>query len=120
MNAFQTLYQSFEEALLKNGCSYSRFQLLFFLYFEGSLAPVEISKKMLVTRSNISMFLKRMIGDGLVTECPESSSVKRPCYLLTEEGNRLFERIFPEHIERVKVSIPVLPARSIRMLQKLV
>lgn len=119
MNAFQTLYQSFEETLLKNGCSYSRFQLLFFLYFEGSLAPVEISKKMLVTRSNISMFLKRMIGDGLVTECPESSSVKRPCYMLTEEGSRLFERIFPEHIERVKMSMPILPARSIRMLQKL-
>lgn len=119
MNAFQTIYQSFEEALLKNGCSYSRFQLLFFLYFEGSLAPVEISKKMLVTRSNISMFLKRMIGDGLVTECPESSSIKRPCYMLTEEGSRLFESVFPAHIERVKMTMPVLPARSIKKLQEL-
>ncbi|MDZ4662703.1 MAG: MarR family winged helix-turn-helix transcriptional regulator [Pseudomonadota bacterium] len=119
MNAFQTLYRSFDEALLKDGCTYSRFQLLFFLYFEGSLAPVEISKKMLVTRSNITMFLRRMIADDLVTECPESLSIKRPCYMLTAQGKQFFENIFPNHIQRVRTSMPILPTDSIKILRTL-
>lgn len=106
MNAFQALYKTFENALLKDGCTYSRFQLLFFLYFEGSVAPIDLSKKMLVTRSNMSMFLRRMITDGLVTECPESSSIKRPCYMLTASGKRLFEKLLPAHIKRVQACMP--------------
>ena len=120
MNGFQYLYQAFGEALLKDGCTYSRFQLLFFLYFEGSLAPIELSRRMLVTRSNMSMFLKRMIADGLVTECPESSSVKRPCYMLTAKGVMLFERLLPAHIKRVRKAMPVLPSNTVKILQDLV
>ncbi|MGE4107758.1 MAG: MarR family winged helix-turn-helix transcriptional regulator [Bacteriovoracia bacterium] len=119
MNAFQTLYRAFEEALLKDGCTYSRFQLLFFLYFEGSLAPIELSRKMLVTRSNMSMFLRRMIADGLVTKCPESSSAKRPCYMLTIKGNAFFEKLLPAHIRRVKASMPVLPQDSLQTLKQI-
>lgn len=119
MNAFQALYQTFEEALLKEGCSYSRFQLLFFLYFEGSLAPVDLSRKMLVTRSNISTFLKRMTQDGFVTECPESSSTKRPCYRLTVKGRTFFEGIFPAHISRVVSVMPKLPKTQLTVLRQI-
>ena len=119
MNAFQILYRTFDEALLKDGCTYSRFQLLFVLYFEGSMAPVDLSRKMLVTRSNITMFLRRMMTDALVTECPESISQKCPCYMLTPKGRSSFEALLPKHIKRVHSHMPALPPGTIKILKTL-
>ncbi|MEO6460293.1 MAG: MarR family transcriptional regulator [Bdellovibrionota bacterium] len=119
MNGFQVLYRHFEEALVKEGCSYSRFQLLFFLYFEGPLAPVDISKKMLVTRSNVSMFLRRMIQDNLVKESSTMTSSKRPSYVLTSQGKDFFEKILPHHVGRVVSKMPALPKSQLKILENL-
>lgn len=102
MFSFKTLYKEFEEALLQEGCSYARFQILFFLYFEGAHAPISLSRKLLVTRANISTFLKRMKQDGLIKEVPSKKSNKRPDYSLTAKGEKAFEEIFPQHVRRIK------------------
>jgi len=118
MEVFKDLYQGFEEALQSDGFSYSRFQFMFFLYFEESHSPIELSKKLGVTRSNISTFIRRMKKDGIIIECPHSSSTKRPCYRLSQKGIALFEEIFPKHIERVTKQIRAQPKRNLAFLKK--
>lgn len=115
MGAFNTIFSELEKGLVSDDCSISRFQILFHLYFDGSLAAVEIARLLLVTRGNISTFLRRMEGDGLVKKRAPVGQ-RRPLYSLTAGGRRFFEEIFPPHIRRVRGLAPILDQKTINLL----
>lgn len=118
MAAFQAIYGTLENSLLKEeDCSVSRFQILFFLYFQGPLPAVDIARKLFVTRGNISMFLKRVREDGLVTVSKLTKSQKRPLFCLTAKGTNFFEEIFPRHVRRVRLLMPRLDRKTLKLLQ---
>lgn len=119
MGAFEGVYQGLEKSLIKDGISYSRFQILFLLYTEDYMAPVDLARKLLVTRANISTFLKRMSHDELIMECPQSKSSKRPCFRLAPKGIKLFEGIFPKHVERISSLMIPFSSKTLADLQKL-
>lgn len=119
MTAFQRIFSKLEKGLIAEDCTISRFQILLVLYFEGPLSAAEVSRRLLVTRGNMSMFLKRLKADGLIQEAPGSKSEKRPLVCLTAEGIDLFESVFPRHIERVKRFMPALDAQMIKKLQSI-
>lgn len=116
MAAFKAIFSQLEKALMAEGCSVSRFQILFYLYFEGDLPAVEIARKLLVTRGNITMFLRRMESDGLVKPVIPSGQ-KRPLFTLTKKGAVLFERILPAHVGRVRKIAPALDQNALRRLK---
>ena len=119
MGAFQAVLAQLEKGLMADGLHVSRFQILFYLYFVPPLSAADIARKLLVTRGNISMFLKRLEKDNQIVVCPTSPSMQRPLYRLSEEAERQFEKIFPEHIKRVKKLVPALPKTVVQSLQKL-
>lgn len=112
MKAFQIIFSHLERGLKLENCTMPRFQILFILYMENSMSAVDISKRLLVTRGNISMFLKRMETDGLVLQSFPKGK-KRPVYKLTKKGKKLFEKIFPGHISRVCKIMPVLDKKTL-------
>lgn len=115
MMAFKAIFSQLEKGLMAEGCSVSRFQILFNLYFDGEMPAVEIARKLVVTRGNISTFLRRMESDGLIRKrIPKGQ--KRPLYSLTERGNGFFEAILPAHIGRVRRLAPKLSAETISLL----
>ncbi|MBI4404084.1 MAG: MarR family transcriptional regulator [Deltaproteobacteria bacterium] len=120
LTASRAIYRELELGLLSDNCSMPRFQILLHLYFDGPLAAVEISDRLLVTRGNITMFLRRLITDGIIKRVFEKqSSSKRKArskFLLTPKGRRLFERIFPKHIGRVRRFMPPLPSQALHIL----
>jgi MarR family transcriptional regulator, 2-MHQ and catechol-resistance regulon repressor len=116
MVAFQTVYRELEKGLLADGCSMPRFQILLLLYFDAPLLPVEMAKRMFVTRGNISMFLKRVLSDGLIMVVTNESGGRRAKYQLTEKGTKLFEWLFPRHIGRIKKLVPILPKAQVDRL----
>lgn len=105
MTAFKTIYSKLEKELMAEGCTISRFQILLHLYFEGTLPAITISKKMLVTRGNVTMFLRRLESDGLIKPLVLKGQ-KRPVYMLTKQGENLFEKLFTAHIMRVQKLCP--------------
>lgn len=117
MTAFKHVYTKLDSALMQEGFHIARFQIFYCLYFEGSQSAAALSKRLLVTRSNISTFLKRLEQDKLIQICPTSPSMKRPYYRLTTKAERLFEQIFPQHIQRVKKWVPTLPSPLLRALK---
>lgn len=117
MTAFKTIFSELEKGLMAEGCSVSRFQILFYLYFEDAMAAVEIARRLVVTRGNISMFLRRMESDGLIQKRVPKGQ-KRPLYSLTTKGTSFFEEIFPPHIQRVRSLAPVLNQATIDRLLK--
>ncbi|MEX1099424.1 MAG: MarR family transcriptional regulator [Bacteriovoracaceae bacterium] len=86
----------------------SRFQIMLLLYFEGPLSASELARRMLVTRGNISTFVKRLEADGQIEVCASSPSEKRPLYCLSDEAIFLFEELFEQHIKLVKKLVPRL------------
>lgn len=118
MSAFKKILAKLEKGLIVEGCSVSRFQILFYLYFDGDLSAIAIAKKLIVTRGNITMFLRRMESDGLIKPVIPSGQ-KRPVFKLTKMGVSMFEKIFPAHINRVREHAPALSQSTLRVLELL-
>lgn len=116
MQAYRTVAQNLESALLKADCSLSRFQILYLLYFEGASPASVLVRKLGVTRGNISTFLKRMLIDGLVKVDVSVGSPSRPFYILSDHGQSYFESIFPEHIAQIKGEMPALSDTALQLL----
>ncbi|OQW47595.1 MAG: hypothetical protein A4S09_14880 [Proteobacteria bacterium SG_bin7] len=119
MSTFQCVYRQLEKGLADKEVSVSRFQVLFCLYFDGRTSSSELSRKLLVTRSNMSMFLKRMEADGLINFIIPKGQ-KRPVIELTAKGNRFFEGIFPAHAARVTAMVHSFSPETIRDLEKVI
>ena len=119
MRAFQSIYQQLEKSLLVEDCSISRFQILFVLYMEGPLPAVKIARRLLVTRGNISTFIKRLHADELIMPIVIKPEQKRPFFQLTAKGRDLFESLFPRHIERVKKLMKPLSKEVLQTLDEI-
>ena len=119
MIAFQGVYSQLEKELNSEGISVSRFQILFYLYFEGNHKATDLSKKLLVSRANMSMFLKRMEADGLIKFAFQEKQ-KRPTVEITKGGISFFESLFPRHIKRVKKLVKAFSPSTLKELQEMV
>lgn len=105
MACHELFYKHFEFNLQSKGLSYSRFQILFYIYFNPKSSAVFLAEKMNVTRGNMSMFLKRLIEDQLIVE--EFSLGKKRCtYKLSKSGITLFEKSLDVHLNEVITIVP--------------
>ena len=117
LEAQRTIFAQLESCLQKEGFTVARFQIMFFLYFKGPLAPSTVADLTAVSRGNITAFFKRMLADDLI-ETVTGRSEARPKYTLTSNGRREFEKIFPQHVERVSKLVLPLEQPMIDQLQK--
>lgn len=114
--AFQSIFSFLEEELGREGCSISRFQILLILYTEGPCQASKLADRLLVTRGNVSMFVRRMEKDGLLTKVLIPNQ-KRYLLQLTTKGSEYFQSLFPRHIKRIKKKMPPLPKDFLKILQ---
>lgn len=118
IECFQTIFSKLEAGLADDGLNVTRFQVLFYLYFNGNLNANALAKRLLVTRGNMSQLLKRMELDGLISL--ETVTGKKSINLkITKFGRRQFEIIFPRHINRVKALIIPLSESTLSEIQNL-
>lgn len=98
----ETLYETLEKKLIEKDCTYPRFRLLFVLYFEAPCSPASLAKRLHVSRSNLTTFLRRLEEDKLIYACPVASTDTRLKYVLSEEGATYTEELMTYHFENVK------------------
>lgn len=118
MDTKKAIFAVLESCFQKEGYTVPRFQIMFFLYFEGPMSPTKLSELNMFTKGNTSTFLKRMISDGLV-EAIAGTSQGRPFYSLTILGREKFEDLFPRHIKRVKKLMMPLDEATLITLKKI-
>ena len=106
MDAYKAAYNYLDSKLLEEGYNCSRFQIFFFLYFEGPKTAIQLAKSIQVTRGNMSMFLKRLLSEDLIYDFRSKEKPKGVHYDLSHKGRRDFEKIFPKHVERIKKHFP--------------
>jgi MarR family transcriptional regulator, 2-MHQ and catechol-resistance regulon repressor len=99
--AYSAVSRHAEADIAQHGLTQAEFGALEALYHKGSLRLGELQQKVLVTSGGITYLVDRLADKGLVqrVECPEDRRVRYAA--LTEEGEALLSRIFPQHAERI-------------------
>ena len=117
LRTYRTMFHFLDTRLQQAGCSIPRFQVLIVLCLEDQETPVNIARRLSVSRANVSTFLKRLIADGLIQKntIPES---RRSTYSLSPKGQSYLKEIFPEHISHIKEVMEVFDPKHLRAMEK--
>ncbi len=98
----ETLYETLEKKLEEKDCSYPRFRLLFVLYFEAPCSPAQLAKRLHVSRSNLTTFIRRLEEDELIYPCPLVSTETRLKYVLSQKGVNYTEELMTYHFKNIQ------------------
>ncbi|AIQ11680.1 MarR family winged helix-turn-helix transcriptional regulator [Paenibacillus durus] len=83
------------------GLSPSEFMILEVLYTKGKIPMQQIGEKILITSGSITYNIDKLEKKNLLRRVP-SNEDRRVIYAeITEAGNELFNRIFPEHAAKI-------------------
>ncbi len=88
----------------------------------GHLGPMqmgELCKKMLVTGGNMTVVVDNLEGQGLVQRLATPEDRRSVTVSLTAKGQKLFERIFPDHASHMQRMFSVLDEAEQRRLGEL-
>ena len=101
VRAVNSLNFRLNDGLKKLKLSESQFGVLEALYHLGSLCQKELGNKLLKTGGNITMVVDNLEKRGLVKR--ERGKTDRRLYLiiLTNNGKKLIEKIFPRHLNSI-------------------
>lgn len=99
MNLYKEIVQSLEANLQKNDMTIPRFQILLILYFFGEKRSIDLTKQLNVSKPNMSTFVKRLTADDLIV-IDDKKWIK-----ISANGKKIFEQVFPLHIDEVKKEI---------------
>jgi MarR family 2-MHQ and catechol resistance regulon transcriptional repressor len=107
----------------RHGLTVTEFAILEALYHRGPLLLGELQRKILVTSGGITYLVDRLERRGLVTRQPSPDDRRARFAALTEEGEALIARIFPEHAESIARAVaglsPPQQAQAIELLRAL-
>jgi MarR family 2-MHQ and catechol resistance regulon transcriptional repressor len=78
------------------------------LYHIGPLMQRELAEKVLVTSGNVTMVVDNLEKRSLVKRVRRTEDRRFVAVHLTKKGARLFEEMFPGHVERIVTEMGVL------------
>jgi DNA-binding MarR family transcriptional regulator len=84
--------------------------------WDGGLTQIELSRLLLVNRSNITSLIDRMELGGLVTRAPDPEDRRNKIVRLTQKGKKRLLAIESHYTEEVKEIMKVLSAEEMEDL----
>lgn len=101
-------YQAFElrsgRHVRSLGVTPAQFDIVATLGRTAGMSFKELSQKTLITKGTLSGVIDRMVERGLLTREPILGDGRKVMLRLTAEGEALFEKIFPAHIDYLSKS----------------
>lgn len=101
-------YQAFElrsgRHVRSLGVTPAQFDIVATLGRTSGMSFKELSEKTLITKGTLSGVIDRMVERGLLTREPIQGDGRKVLLRLTADGDRLFEQIFPVHIDYLSKS----------------
>lgn len=117
--AYNSVMAHSNRSIQSHGLNSTEFGVLDVLYHKGALPLQKIGEKVLISSGNITYVVDKLQKKNLLVR-RASSEDRRVIYAeLTEEGTRLFEHIFPEHIQRIKDAVGGLDEEEKRQVSAL-
>jgi MarR family transcriptional regulator, 2-MHQ and catechol-resistance regulon repressor len=110
--AYATVGRQVDADIARHGLTTTEFGILEVLRHKGPLLLGEIQRKVLVTSGGITYLVDRLVAKGLVRRELSPDDRRARFAVLTPEGIRLIDRIFPEHARHVARAMQGLDARE--------
>jgi MarR family 2-MHQ and catechol resistance regulon transcriptional repressor len=98
--------------MTRHGLTPGEFAILEVLYHRGPLLLGDVQRKILVSSGGVTYLVDRLEDAGLVErrECPGDRRARYAA--LTDKGERLMQRIFPEHVAAIERAVAGLDAEE--------
>lgn len=93
-----------------------QFDIIVTLGNTQGLSPKELGEKTLITKGTLTGVVDRLIEKNLVSRTASASDGRCQTIKLTRQGDKLFERIFPEHLDHLQPVFAQLKAADIDAL----
>jgi DNA-binding MarR family transcriptional regulator len=120
-------YQAFEAYSAAHvrtlGLTGAQFDIIATLGNTPGMTCKELGEKTLITKGTLTGVLDRLEARGLIRRTASDADRRQVFVLLTPQGARTFDRVFPEHIGHLKPAFTALSPRELdqarELLQKL-
>jgi MarR family 2-MHQ and catechol resistance regulon transcriptional repressor len=100
----------------RHGLTMMQFAVLEVLYHRGDLTVGEIIQKILTTGGNMTVVLKNLVKEGLITRCVAPTDNRVAIVSLSERGAAKIEQLFPEYLEDLADFLKCLPTEEKKAL----
>ncbi|MGL6105151.1 MarR family winged helix-turn-helix transcriptional regulator [Romboutsia sp.] len=103
----------------EGGLTTSQFGVLEALYHLGDLKIGEIMERMLTTSGNITVVVKNLEKDELITTYKSKSDKRSTMITITKKGRNKIADIFPKHIESINSIFKTLTVEEKMILKEI-
>jgi MarR family 2-MHQ and catechol resistance regulon transcriptional repressor len=119
LRATSAVTKRVHRSITRHGLTPAEFGVLEALYHRGPMLLGEVQRRILVSSGGVTFIIDRLSAKGLVSR-RERSEDRRARYAdLTPAGERLIDRIFPEHAKNIADVIGVLEPGEQRLATEL-
>lgn len=106
--AEQKIHQKEYLTIKNKGITVTQFGVLEALYHKGDMKICDIIDRILTTSGNITVVIKNLEEEGLVTKYVDQND-KRGIYIrITQAGMDIIENIFPKHLDNINEIFNIL------------
>lgn len=106
--AEQKIHQKEYLTIKNKGITVTQFGVLEALYHKGDMKICDIIDRILTTSGNITVVIKNLEKEGLVTKYVDQND-KRGIYIrITQAGMDIIENIFPKHLDNINEIFNIL------------
>lgn len=102
LKAGKTVYNRIIEDLKRYGLTADNFSVLELLYNKGPQHVQPMCDKLMIPSGSITYVVNKLEGKGLVRKVQDEDNRRYWKVSLTEEGEALFDEIFPQHVETIQ------------------
>ena len=105
--------------LVEANLSFSQFAVLEALYHLGPMCQKDLAAKILKSPRNITMVVDNLEKNNLVRRERSAGDRRMLNVFLTDEGRRLFEGVFPQHVKALKKEMEILTPSELQEFGRL-
>lgn len=99
LKSSKSIYDLIVQDITRHGLSVENFMVLEFLYNKGPQTIQKISQQLSIPSGSITYVVNKLESKGYVKR-EQCSKDRRSCkVVLTQDGQDLFQKIFPKHVE---------------------
>ncbi len=115
-------YQAFEgyasAHICQQGLTISQFDILVTLGNGQGMTPKELVEQTWITKGTLTGVVDRLQLKGLVKRTPSTLDGRSQIITLTKKGQKLFEKVFPEHLAYMGQAFAHLQAKEISHVEE--
>lgn len=115
-------YQAFEQYSVPHvkslGLTMTQFDVIATLGNQPPMSCKELGEKTLVTKGTLTGVLDRLEQKKLIKRMVNQEDARSQMIFLSEEGEKLFEKIFPKHLEYLSKAFNKLSNKDLEALSE--